>query len=748
MREPIIREQSSVETIRSKMSDIGSPEIQDIATKALSKITEETPFKHFEDSVVKGVLFGHPIESVVKGSEGDWRVETKYRMSALMQRKLDGTVIVANVGHRNSGNRSQSTHDNLKDFEVEGIQSSQDLKGYGLSDSATQWLDGLGLSSQAEIESFLKGSVGLRFNTIHASTQRDIERHVGVQSDTRSLNRLLSMKRTHPLRSYGLSEEALSELEYIVNGHPMLFEFESMSDSEKMAVDDSVYDLVSETYRSNFKKVQDLKNSWLAEHIRAMAPEFALSESEVGEIDLEVMNFIASGLTQESVRNRLQFSQLFNYNAHQLSDVIRDPEVVLRIDSGEPVRDTIAKLYGYSSLSKKEFSTLKEYCVKQPGYRVSMTVMDALLIAKLPADYRPTPDNYMKAVFFQYAHLHQNAARNSIINASKMLDSGDRLAKKEALQSMSWIKGGEWDQALKKMDHYSNADSLSDYYMMIEKLLKPAFAHIHYTVDPDSMGFNYVEIEGEYKKPTAISPSLLSLEIERNITSYPSLLVQNDKIHKNINAILSKYQAEGEYSPAKLAWEPLFTESQEVEGLTFVPLANGADIINEGQIMNHCVGSYLQAAMAGKTFIVSVQENGERRSTMELNKDSEGLWVIGQHYGKNNSDIPDYLEVAGLELVDQMNEGLIKSNTNTGMQEEIRDMNKFKATSIAEGFDITNRGVVCGLVREAINYLPKGVSLSDLFREDEKQYLEDLESLLADEPIKDRAIQPASFEMA
>ena len=165
---------------------------------------------------------------------------------------------------------------------------------------------------------------------------------------------------------------------------------------------------------------------------------------------------------------------------------------------------------------------------------------------------------------------------------------------------------------MKKMENYPQAGNLRDYYQMLEQMMSPIFAHFQYQDDPESIEVDYGDMTTVYSKPVSVNERTLRNMIRSDLVSFPSILVMNDKLHKNFNSITTKYREVGEYSPAKVAWTPLFSAPQTIDGFTFVPLCSGSEIIAEGAHMRHCVASYLQPAMAGESYIISVQKNGEK----------------------------------------------------------------------------------------------------------------------------------------
>ena len=65
-----------------------------------------------------------------------------------------------------------------------------------------------------------------------------------------------------------------------------------------------------------------------------------------------------------------------------------------------------------------------------------------------------------------------------------------------------------------------------------------------------------------------------------------------------------------DYTPLPLLWED--------GGLSFVALQTGKALRAEGAAMHHCVASYWQNVVEGRSRIYSIVENGRRVATLEL----------------------------------------------------------------------------------------------------------------------------------
>ena len=91
-------------------------------------------------------------------------------------------------------------------------------------------------------------------------------------------------------------------------------------------------------------------------------------------------------------------------------------------------------------------------------------------------------------------------------------------------------------------------------------------------------------------------------------------------------------------------WKSAITDTLYIDGLAVVPLTTGKALIEEGEIMNHCVGTYADKCERGQSRIFSVRgkvrPDDERKhvGTLELCPHN-GEWKINQLYGPSNSSV-------------------------------------------------------------------------------------------------------------
>lgn len=102
---------------------------------------------------------------------------------------------------------------------------------------------------------------------------------------------------------------------------------------------------------------------------------------------------------------------------------------------------------------------------------------------------------------------------------------------------------------------------------------------------------------------------------------------------------------EHDVDAATYQWPGLPGLPWQHEGLTMVSLTNAAELSLEGNLMNHCVGSYFSDCRRGNAHIVSIRdESGHRLSTAEISLEQVGDQIrttVLQHRAEGNS-LPEW----------------------------------------------------------------------------------------------------------
>jgi len=97
------------------------------------------------------------------------------------------------------------------------------------------------------------------------------------------------------------------------------------------------------------------------------------------------------------------------------------------------------------------------------------------------------------------------------------------------------------------------------------------------------------------------------------------------------------------YDPKMVFPEPLCPETAEIRYIK-----TPKELVEEGEFMRHCVGTYLEDAANGNSYIYRIRtEDGA--STLEITKDIDDELILEQHRGKRNETPPQ-------EHIDMVNE--------------------------------------------------------------------------------------------
>lgn len=133
---------------------------------------------------------------------------------------------------------------------------------------------------------------------------------------------------------------------------------------------------------------------------------------------------------------------------------------------------------------------------------------------------------------------------------------------------------------------------------------------------------DYLKRSGEYRN------------LSDNKTSFSSLIQRCQQWHKNLALRAAN---------PNLIWES-GTNQTTINGVQFTALNSHAQLIVEGQEMQHCVASYAHDCYTGYSRIYSLRSTDdgvEYRSTLELDfNEKDGSACIVQHQGFRNEDLP------------------------------------------------------------------------------------------------------------
>lgn len=104
------------------------------------------------------------------------------------------------------------------------------------------------------------------------------------------------------------------------------------------------------------------------------------------------------------------------------------------------------------------------------------------------------------------------------------------------------------------------------------------------------------------------------------------------------------------------SWEPItdpYTIMSPSGPLIFTPLTDSAQLTEEGDKMDHCVGGYTSQCLRGRTHIVSVRNpEGESLATMEIYYDHDKTLSVSQLKAKSNKTPSEDIRAASKEYMD------------------------------------------------------------------------------------------------
>lgn len=158
---------------------------------------------------------------------------------------------------------------------------------------------------------------------------------------------------------------------------------------------------------------------------------------------------------------------------------------------------------------------------------------------------------------------------------------------------------------------------------------------------------------------------------------FKEILKLNDQIHK---AHSNMIRTLNQFSNSDYSWTPLisepFTYIDQEGTLTANVINSRLDLFEEGNMMSHCVFSYLSACMSGESIILSLRdEQNERVATIELTREEEDddglpLFEVSQCFGHRNNQAPDAAIKAADLLVEKLNNRTLAFDHNITIDEK------------------------------------------------------------------------------
>jgi len=151
-----------------------------------------------------------------------------------------------------------------------------------------------------------------------------------------------------------------------------------------------------------------------------------------------------------------------------------------------------------------------------------------------------------------------------------------------------------------------------------------------------------------------------------------------------------------------LTWASLPHAKYAQSDFEFVPLKTPFELIAEGQVMEHCVGTFVANAALAKSFIISLRvgekspwheiahEDG-RVGTMEITVKNKKL-LAKQMYGHRNAELPSELTAICRAYVASLNQGSLKIDGQAILQSKARNqkLNEKIPMWLEIGFDWRN----------------------------------------------------------
>ena len=124
---------------------------------------------------------------------------------------------------------------------------------------------------------------------------------------------------------------------------------------------------------------------------------------------------------------------------------------------------------------------------------------------------------------------------------------------------------------------------------------------------------------------------------------------------KQLHYKYAKSIRDRQYSSEPFDWLKDIPKQLNEGDYSIALLGNPRSIREEGDVMKHCVASYINLVARKEYLVYSVMKNGEKVSTVGYYKTNDG-WEIQQQYGKCNSRVQDDAEkFIALEMLNAIN---------------------------------------------------------------------------------------------
>ena len=159
--------------------------------------------------------------------------------------------------------------------------------------------------------------------------------------------------------------------------------------------------------------------------------------------------------------------------------------------------------------------------------------------------------------------------------------------------------------------------------------------------------------------------------------------------------------------------------SWQIGDLEIVCLTRGSDLIQEGNVMSHCVAGYITRCLAAKSHIFSIRKDNQSIATVEvagLDPDNKHHLSVTQKRGYKNSDMPSEANEAWQEFADMVSARKLKINNSA----------KHGETEESKARHIVSRYTSIAYVKfgeEPVNMLSYYLNLHFRFGDNQRHYL-------------------------
>lgn len=158
---------------------------------------------------------------------------------------------------------------------------------------------------------------------------------------------------------------------------------------------------------------------------------------------------------------------------------------------------------------------------------------------------------------------------------------------------------------------------------------------------------------------------LIQLDSNQRKTNWDWFMRQQRQWHDALN-LLERQRAKE--ATQNNTWDSLLEETF-IKGFKVVPLLSSYDLIDEGKDMHHCVGSYSDNCISGKSRIFSIRDKEDNKiATLELsysvsfNGSFQNTWSVNQCRAVCNGSVSNEVKEVAEEVAKQYNKLTRKEN--------------------------------------------------------------------------------------